>query len=415
MRNLILALALIIALVGCNNNEPININIGGDGHSNDFSHIKKFPNTLYSNYKIANELGGSGSPLLELNSGLVMFAGKNGTIACLAADKTQWKFQLDSNSYIYSAMVADTKDNIYFVDYYGKLCKLTNEGKLAFAFDTKQISSTINIEGNQSPLYNDLLIVQDGIIVAGSLVRSGFIAKVSFDGKLLWQYVSTLGLNSTPTADSIGNIYCNGNSWQDLGTDSLFSLSNDGKLNWSKPFVKQSLIKYPVVANNRLNVATTLFLGDNKVSKLYSYKLDGTPIYEKELSFIVRNLSLSNEHNLFVVCYNAGLGGSKSGVFSFKPNGDKDWQIFIDYSIPTPCLITKDEIAVAGTNKSSMGIFYIDRATGKLRMVQDIGRADELSYKPFVTKAGNILLPSLESSSYIKVDFTLMDKLYNFD
>lgn len=414
MQNLLLSLVLVFGLAGCGKNEPTNINIGGVGRSYDFSQHKKFPNTLYSNYKISDNLGGAAAPLLELNNGLVVFAGKNGIIACLAADKSQWTYQLDSNAYIYSGMVADASDNIYFIDYYGKLSKLSSEGKLAFTFDTKQITNSIKVEGNQSPLYNDLLIVQDGIIVSGSLVRSGFIAKLDFNGKLVWQYVSTLGLSSTPTADSKGNIYCNGNSWQDLGTDSLFTLASNGSPKWSKAFEKQSLIKNPVLNNDRISVAATLMLGENKVSKIYSYKLDGTPIFEKELSFVVRNLSLSNENNLFIVCYNAGLGGSKSGIFSLKPNGDKDWQIFIDYSIPTPCLITKDEIAVAGTNKSAMGIFYIERANGKLRMVQDIGKADELAYKPFVTKAGNILLPSLESASYIKVDFTLIDKIYNF-
>lgn len=414
MRNLLLTLVLVFGLIGCGNNEPRNINIGGAGRAYDFSQHKKFPNTLYSNYKVTDNLGGAASALLELNNGMIIFAGKNGSISAIATDKVQWTYQLDSNAYIYSGMVADASDNIYFIDYYGKLGKLTPEGKLAYYFDTKQITNSIKVEGNQSPLYNELLIVDDGIIVSGSLVRSGFLAKVDFNGKLLWQYVSSLGLNFTPSSDSKGNIYCNGNSWQDLGTDSLFSLASNGTPRWSKAYEKQSLIKNPVLNNDRISVAATFMLGETKVSKIYSYKLDCTPIFEKELSFVVRNLSISNENNLFIVCYNAGLGGGKSGIFSLKPNGDKDWQIFIDYSIPTPCLITKEEIAVAGTNKAAMGIFYIERANGKLRMVQDIGKADELAYKPFVTKAGNILMPSLESASYIKVDYTLIDKIYNF-
>ncbi len=411
------SLFLILAMlsISCGGDEVKLLNFAGSAtKDNSYEHLNVLPNQLYTVYKAKEEFGGSTAPLLVLNSGKVIIAGNNGKIVCMLGDASYWTYQLPSNEYVYNTIVADGNDNIYFITYGGQLISLDNNGKERWKLnhnDNEKIVNKLNIQGLQEPLYNDLIIEENKITIASSHSRAGVVSQYDFTGKLIWQYATSLSIIGL-ASDEKGNIYANGNDYRTKGCDSLICITSSGKLNYSIPFINQTLVKYPVISQEKVFLST-LIAGDEGLSKLYSISLDGKQIYEKEIAYVVRNLSVAKDGSCYFTCFNSGLGSTKTGIFAFNPKGEKVWQLFIEYSLPHAPLISQEEIALAGTNQNSMGIYYIDRITGKLLRVQDIGTADPLNYKPYLNNEGCIFIASSNQSSYLKVDNTLIDKLFH--
>jgi len=371
---------MVYGLFSCHNEQTLSgerINLfGNQGRTNSYKTFGAFLINTSENEKI-NAIDSSGSMVapLAVSSYQTVFATVEGTIHQFSSARVEWSAKLDSTAFVIAGMCADNNHNIYAVASDGCIYSISSEGKRRF--------KTV-ISSDETASFKDLLALSDGIIISQT---KGLISKLSFEGKILWQFKSTLSPVNTASADWQNNIYVSLTFDDYSGNDSLLCLSTTGKLNWAIGFTSTRILTSPIVGNN--NIILGVVQSENK-PLILSIDFHGNLLWNNELRATPRGISITAEGSIITVSYNSGIGISQSVIEQFSPKGKSDWHIKFDSRMVSPALIGNDNIAIIGVKSSAIGVYLLHR-NGILDTFFSIETAPSLLLKPVVAPNGNII------------------------
>ncbi len=395
----ICAVAVLTLCAACSDGvklEPEKINLyGGRARCGSFEFVEAFSKTspVKKIVELDNDstLPGAITPPLVMAEGDVCIGTNDGAVARVVEYLLLWKSTLAGKALPAAAMCGDASDNVYVVGNDGALTSFDSKGKQRWRLSVFRAGSMIT--------YSDLLAVSDGVVAASS---DGNVAKVSFDGKVLWRRSSTLSPTKTFAADGDGNIYIALSHNEFDGTDSLLALTAQGKQLWALAFEGTRLIKTPVVADNAV-IVTGIRQADNiRVSVLHKIDRMGRIQWSREVKITPRGVSIARDGTIYVAGFRAALGIPLSSVIAISPQGAELWKKNYEFAIPSPVLISGENLAFMGTKGSSTGLYFIMR-DGTFIDVVSLGAMPVVNLQPTVDAQGVIVLASIESLGTVLV------------
>lgn len=393
---------VLVSLFSCSNSEydkEYGNLLGGKGRNNSYEFVDRFQYQMYSEILIDSNSSATCPPLILRNNKTII-ASDNYKITSLYSNEKDWEFELDSNEVIGAGFVSDSNNNIYTISNDGQFISLDHSGKLRFK---KRL-----IELNKLEFFNKPLYIDGSIVISSS---NGDVVSVDTDGNI--QFELSLGTDiisevSALTSDNILVTLTNGSFGK---TDTLLCLNSKGEEKWRFSSDVFRFLKGAITNGEKIAIGGTKQVGDNKLSMIFYLDNEGSVIWEKELSSLPRYLSMSNEGEIYVITFDSGFRKMLSGVFSFSSEGELNWNIYYDYSIPTPALISENEIAFLASNRETYGLFFLNREDGVLIHTLDIGEAAPLNFIPAITEEGTILFSGKKSLRLIRVDETAINKI----
>lgn len=336
-------------------------------------------------------LPGAITPPLALAAGDVCIGTVDGAVARVIENQLVWKTPLAGKSVPAAALCGDANGNVYVVGSDGAVSSFDAQGKQRWRLTAFRSGPAIT--------YSDLLAVKDGVVAAAS---NGDIAKISFDGKVLWRWSSVLSPTKTFAADDAGNLYIALSHNEFEGTDSLLVLSSAGNMVWSLAFEGTRLIKTPVVTDNAV-VVTGVRKSDNiRVSVLHKIDRMGRILWSREVKFTPRGVSVSHNGTIYVAGFRAGVGDPLSSVVAIASDGAELWKRNYEFAIPSPVLISGEMLVFMGTKGTSTGVYFIMR-DGSFVDVISLGAMPVVNLQPAVDTRGVVLLASVESLGLVTV------------
>ena len=392
----------LISLISCSNSEyekEFGNLLGDRGRSNSYEFVDRFQYQMYSEILIDSNSSATCPPLILSNNKTVL-ASDNYKITSLYSNEKEWEFELDSSRVIGAGFVSDSNNNIYTIDNNGQFISLDHSGNLRFK---KHL-----IELNKLEFFNKPLYLDGSIVISSS---NGDLVSVDTNGNN--QFKLSFGIDiiseiSALTNDDILVTLTNGSFGK---TDTLLCLNRKGEEKWRFSSNGYRFLKGAITNGKIIAIGGTKQVGDNKLSKIFYLDNNGSVLWEKELSSLPRFLSISKSGELYVITFDSGFRKMLSGVFSFSSIGELNWNIYYDYSIPTPALISENEIAFLASNRETYGLFFLNREDGVLIHTLDIGEAAPLNFIPAITEEGTILFSGKESLRLIRVDETAINKI----
>jgi outer membrane protein assembly factor BamB len=194
-------LIFLLILASCEFNrslegESINLMADGARTSNYDKYGELYSYSAYVDIPVIDDTVGSYVTPLALAANKIVLTNFNGKVMLLTGRNTEWVAQLDSNAVAMAGMAADHNQNLYLIANNDVLYSYSKTGKLRWKhyFPAKE---------NKFLVYSDLLIVSDGIIVGSS---SGQLAKLDFNGKVLWEKSFSTGISRSFSADNKDNL-----------------------------------------------------------------------------------------------------------------------------------------------------------------------------------------------------------------
>jgi len=397
---LILVIALIVLLSCSSNNLPErpSYSRADKGRSNSFEEIEYFQTGLMR-IKPIGELQRQGSitaPFI-FNNGFIVTCSSDSYLILSNGTTFLWEYQIPDNAVMSSEPVADVDNNFYFA---------TNDGFIRKIYDGKLVWERKLDKKSDLDAMLDLLIYEDFLYCGNSKT----LAKFSLDGDLVWSKEFSSDILENIAISENGNTILSLSQNEFGKTDTLVVLNKEGIEVWKtsenemriiKPAISQGDYIYVVFVKNTIN---------GKVSLVKCYDLNGREVWANEINIVPRNLSVSNDDHLYLAGYNSEMGMRSTGIFAFNNEGKRDWQIWFEYSVPTPLFISQKMIGFAGSNGKAYGLFHLDRSTGEL--LQNISLNDEepILLKPSVY-AGIFIFPSSRNNSLVYIDDNPITKI----
>jgi len=400
IRLLILSMALI--LLSCSDSEgakDFDNSSGGIGRNNSYEYVDGFQYQIRSEILI-DSLHGTTCPPHILGNQKIIMASENSSIVSLFSNEKEWEYNLDSGHVIGSGFASDKSNNIYTIDNYGIVYSIDSDGKQRFK---KEL-----IEASKLEFFNTPLSLPNNIIFSSS---NGDIVSVDTNGNENFRLefdTDIIGEISALNEDNILLTLTNGTFG---ATDTLVCLDNIGNEKWRFSSEGYRFLKGAITNGINIAVGGTKQLDDNKLSKMFYLDSTGKVNWDKEISSLPRFLSMSNNGELFVVTYDSGFRKMLSGVFSYSSEGDLNWNIYYDYSIPTPALISGNIISFLASNRETYGLFYLNRDDGVLMHSLDIGEAAPIEFSPAIGDDGTLNFSGKNQLRLIRIDETAISKI----
>ena len=133
-------------------------------------------------------------------------------------------------------------------------------------------------------------------------------------------------------------------------------------------------------------------------------------MWTKELSVLPRYISVSEEGNIYVAGYNAGLGEGLSGIFCFSDKGKLIWKQYLDITVKSPILISQDNLAIVGVKRRSPAVFFFNKM-GTLIKTVSLSDTPILNLQPFVLPEPIIAFAGAEKLFILRIDESMMNKI----
>lgn len=398
----ILITIVLISLLSCSNSEydkEYGNLLGGKGRSNSYEFVEGFQYQMFSEILLDTNSSATCPPLILSNNKTIL-ASDNNKIISLYGNEKDWVFELDSSGIINAGLVSDTNNNIYAISNDGQFISLDHSGNLRFK---KQLLKLKKLEFFNKPLY-----IEGSIVISSS---NGDVVSVDTNGNVNFNLSMGTDIISEVSASSNEDILITLTNGSFGKTDTLLCLDSNGEEKWRFSSNEFRFLKGAITNGEKIAIGGTKQVGDNKLSKIFYLDNKGSLLWEKELSSLPRYLSMSNDGEVFVITFDSGFRKMLSGVFSFSSKGELNWNIYYDYSIPTPALISENEIAFLASNRETYGLFFLNREDGVLIHTLDIGEAAPLNFIPAITEEGTILFSGKKSLRLIRVDETAINKI----
>ena len=398
-----LILFSFLIIISCSKQEekpPYNLN-GGIGRTNSYENFGSFytSNFYITQYSLPDSSGIMFSPL-PLDGGRLAIATIAGSLAVVDGKKTEWTAKLDSNLFVVAGMAADNRQNIYLIANNGLIYSFSNEGKLRWKYYYPKLD-----EGKF--IFSDLLAQRDGIVAS---LSPGVVFKVSYEGKLLWHDDFQLATTKSFASTQSGKVLIP-TTFNSFGqSDTMNCYSSTGKILWKKGFEKSRILRNPIIHKNLILFPATYDIYEDKFYLIYALDTIGNILWTKELSVLPRYISVSEEGNIYVAGYNAGLGEGLSGIFCFSDKGKLIWKQYLDITVKSPILISQDNLAIVGVKRRSPAVFFFNKM-GTLIKTVSLSDTPILNLQPFVLPEPIIAFAGAEKLFILRIDESMMNKI----
>jgi hypothetical protein len=399
-----LFLSAVLFIVGCNNNkiEPFKNQFGSSSRNNNFERFGNFVIQIITSDRIINsDTSGSNLTPLILNGEETIVATKNNTINKIINTKLTWKFKLDYANAA-SGLVADDKNNIYFIGNDGFIYSISNDGKLNW-------KKTISInDSSKIKVYSEPLITDDGIIVGTSY---GLLEKFSFSGSIIWSnsYNSTVSrlFSEMNNKDLIIPLTNN----QFGGTDSIMLIDKNGKLKKSIRLDNFRIFSQPVISDNHIIISGAVDVKNERFSIIKCFDENLNQVWSIEIGVMVTEISSDNDGNLYFAGYSSGIGESMSGLFCYNKSGKLNWQTYFKVKIASQILVCKDYLAFSANTYNGAGIFIINKSDGVLVLTHQLNDLPLINLNPAVAVDRSLVFVGSDDFRIIKLTETQLDKI----
>jgi hypothetical protein len=399
-----LFLAAVLFIVGCNNNkiEPFKNQFGSSSRDNNFEHLGNFVFQILTNDRIidADTCGSNQTPLI-LNENEIIVAAKNFTINKIISDKSIWKYKLDSVNAA-SGLVADDKNNIYFIGNDGFLYSISNDGKLNWKKIIAANDST-NIK-----TYSEPLITDDGIIIGTSY---GLLEKFSFSGSIIWKnnYCGSVTklFSEMKNKDLIIPLTNN----QFGGTDSIMLIDKNGNIKKSIKLDNFRILTQPLISENHIIISGAVDIKHERFSIIKCFDENLNQIWSIEIGVMVNEISSDNSGNLYFAGYSSGVGESMTGLFSYDKNGRLIWQTYFKVKIASQIFVSKDFLAFSASAYNGSGIFIVNKVDGRLVKTFQLNDMPLVYLNPAAAVDGSLVFVGSDDFRIVKLTETQLDKI----
>lgn len=318
----------------------------------------------------------------------------------------EWKAPLDSlqtgqRAVAAAAAAADKEDNLYLLANDGAVYSFDKNGKRRWK--SQLFTPTSN------SIFSDILILQSGIIAAFSdNGTQGTILKISFDGKTQWQRTSTLAPTRTVAADTDDNIVCALSHNTPGKTDSIITLTADGKQRWGIACQQTRILKSPILGAG-LVLASGIKENEGKRSDVViaCEAASGKTVWSKELTFTPQGISVGTQANndgalVVIGGYRIGVGEPLTLLYGFDASGKELWRLSYNLAIIGAPMISTENIAFVGTQGDAVGVYLMDKK-GTFNRVISLSDAPLLCLLPGVDAQNNLVFSMSEQLGLIKV------------
>lgn len=393
--------AIVLFLTSCSDKSLKGklVNHHGDiGRTNSYEQYGEFVNDNYYDDTIKDSIdAGAIVPALALSDQEMVYATTRGTLMLITTNEINWEKKLGADQAVNATMCADKEQNIYAVSNTGIIYSYSIEGNLRW-------KKTIVDSLSATAIPCDLLALDDGILSGTS---DGVLSKYAFDGKLIWSKKFQTGINKTLTAHGNNAIILI--SSQD-DNDTLAMLNSDGSVKWKTP-AGIRLVKYPLASETTIYCTGIKYIGEDILSQVLAYDLNGKLKWTKELSFVPRYISVSMSDELFANVFQPGIGEQISAIIKLDKNGKLVWKKFFNFTIPTPIMISPKSLAFLGVTHNTVGLYYVDREKGVITNIQSFSNEAPIIHSPTVRPDGAISFAYYQKIGFLRVDEPWINKI----
>lgn len=406
--NLILFLTLLILLGSCSEEK---VKLENSGKTNFYENIDRFKNQYFNTEELdLKDNSGYNFPVVFLDIDEYILSSKDNKIIYIKGRKFNKEIVLNQNEFLSNKPTIINNNQIFLT--------FTDGSFKCFDMNFKlQWQGKINL--SKFALINEPFIINDEnskennkqskIIISNT---DGLIQCYNLDGKISWEKQFNSNIYKTLVTDNNLNIYIVQSKKTNLDKDTIFVLDKKGLILRNLSINDGDVIKNPVISNNNIYFMTKTNINNEEFSNLYSYDLKLNLTYKKEFNIMLRHLSINEQNqNVFVVTYKSGFSNISNGIFCLDKNGNENWHLYLEYSIPYPVLVSKDEICFTASNQKTIGIFYIDTQKGVLTNIISAGKLPDFNLEPSVNFDGSLMFSCSDSKSLIKIDETPLDKM----
>jgi len=254
---------------------------------------------------------------------------------------------------------------------------------------------------------SDILTLEDGIIVAGS---NGMVAKVSFEGKAIWQKKYNYRPTKILSADGEGNIAISFNSLSFEKADSLVFLSKDGSQIFSLGFDKLKLSQYTMIDDDFIYVAA---YSASEIGSIYKIDKKGNIIWQTDLPVNPRKISLDTDGSIFITGYNLGIAEPLSGVYKISSKGKRLWQLYFKTTISSPVILAEKNACVCGMNGKGSAAYILDKYNGKVVHTISLNELPRFNIEPSIDEKNALIFNMFGRFGFIRIsDETLKRFLF---
>ncbi|MBX3043773.1 MAG: hypothetical protein KIT33_13455 [Candidatus Kapabacteria bacterium] len=401
-----LSFVVSLMLLSCSKDYPYDekdFNIyGGIGRTNAYEQFGSFPLQLITDEPLVSEdSSGVVQTPLRLKSPYFALATSNGNILKINNSTFEKSFNLGEKIIPAAGMAVDKNSNIYIIASDDKLYSINNDFELNWIKE-------LPVKSSRALSYSDLLATVDGLYIG---TNAGDIIKFDFDGNIDWHYKSSLAVNKTFAADSLGNIYfpMTNNTFGE--TDSLLCLDKSGKEKWSHGLENVRILTSTAFKNSRVFVGGSVDKDDERYGKLFCFDLSGNLIWASETTLPVRNISLDYDGNSYITSISSGVGEIQTGTLSFDFDGKERWRIYHGAAAVSPLMISDKYLAMSVITGAGAAVFYQRKSDGLFILNHSLANYPPMYLSPMVYDDATIRLYGSHKLSQIKLTQTSLNKL----
>jgi hypothetical protein len=356
--------------------------------------------SAYVDFPIIDDTTGSYVPPLPLAANKIVLTNLSGKVMLLMGRNPQWIAQIDSNAVAMAAMAADKNQNLYLIANNDVLYSFSKAGNLRW-------KHYFNGKDQRFLVYSDLLAVADGIIVGSSL---GHLAKLDFNGNILWEKKYDIGVSRTFCADDKDNLILPLTHKSYGKTDTLHYIDKYGNTirTWQKNNFR--IMGYPIFNNGTIYLTGTLGSSNNLTNHLIALDTDCKIIWEYELDAIPRFISVDDQSNIYVISYNIGLGKTISTVSKISNDGKLIWEKYFETKAHSPIIIGKEYLMFAGKKPNTSGAYFLDKNGVYVKTVS-LSNLPDLVLRAEVKPDGVIIFAGSSRLSIVRIDDIWVNKI----
>jgi hypothetical protein len=351
---------------------------------------------LSQNYKeilIDEDAAGAVMTALPLDYQTIVIPSGNGTIHKIINETLQWTAKLENESRIASAMCADNLGNIYVAGFDANLYSFDKDGNLRWKY---LLTDSIDA----SDIVSDLLALPDGV-VAG--ISNGLIQKLDFKGNLIWKYQVKDYITKSFAGFANGDVLVPVTKNIFGKNDSLLIIDKNGIVKQNKEFEALRITSTPIISKSSIYLAGLKETTSGRVSEIICLDSNFNESWTKKVAVVIKSMSADDEGNLYIVGYNSIYGQNMSGIFKFDGEGKVLWQIYLETSIKSPVIISKNLLSVAGTSPKENAMFFLRKEDGVVsRSIKFDDKIKGLIYNPAILKNGSMIFPVAGELSFLK-------------
>ncbi len=380
--------------------EPVNLMSDAARTSNYEKYGELYLYSAYSDFPVIEDTTGSYVPPLALAANKVVLTNLNGLVTLIAGKNPEWIAQLDSNDVAIAGMAADPKQNIYLIANSGSLYSYSNTGELRW-------KKTFPHPEERHIVFSDLLALKDAIVIASN---KGLLAKIDFNGNIIWEKRFPVGISRTFSADEDGNLLIPLTHRSFGRTDTLLFLDKDGNKIWSWSRDEFRIMSYPVFSGNSIYIAGTLASSNDQNNLAITLNMQGKVEWEVKMDAVPRFISTDSEKHLYVISYNLGLGKPISIASCYSADGNQLWEYYYKTTAYSPMIIGGKYICFSGRGANTTGIYFMEK-NGKYIKTVSLSNLPDIVMKPEVKPDGVTIFAGSERLAIIRIDEIWINKI----